>query len=77
MTPKQLRILKELIDRTGLSEGQVMAIARDVAEDGSLIGLAGLTERQGDRLIGDLEFIASGRYWTVHNGKHYPQGIYG
>ena len=68
MTPKQLRILKGLIDSTGLSEGQVMALARDVAEDGALVGLAGLTERQGDRLIGDIEFIAIGRYWRARNG---------
>jgi hypothetical protein len=46
-----------------------MAIARDIAEDGALVGLAGLTERQGDRLIGDIEFIAAGRYWGARNGR--------
>lgn len=59
MNPHQLRILAALIDRLRLSEGQVMCMAREVAHDGALVGLAGLSRQQGDHLIGELEFIES------------------
>lgn len=66
MNQKQLHILADLIKRLRLSEGQVLDLAREVSQNGALVGLSGLTIHEGDRLLADLELIASCEMASAH-----------
>ncbi len=59
MTPVFAFILEDFQERLQLSDGQLMALAREVAHDAGLYSLAYLTKQQCDELIWCLEQIES------------------
>ncbi len=59
MTPTFAFILEDFQERLGLSDGQLMALAREVAHDAGLYSLAYLTKAECNELVWRLEQIES------------------
>jgi hypothetical protein len=54
-------ILEDFQERLALSDGQLMALAREVSHNGALYSFAQLTKRDCEELIFELEQIEAGR----------------
>ena len=68
MTPVFAFILEDFQERLGLSDGELMALAREVAHNAALYTLAHLTKAQCAELIARLEEIQRIRESETVNG---------
>lgn len=66
LNPKQAYVLELQITRMKLEDGQVMDIARAVAQDATLVSLAHLTEAQAESLIEEFDMIQRRLQKPVH-----------